>query len=187
MNRRRLVFLAIVAAGVVVGSSFAVVLLRPAASAPPASSWAYMVNWSCSNATSPGLAEQIGLVSGEYETRISVLNPSPSANVTLNGSFVESIARGGSPSNVIFKWRSEALSWTIEPGASLYMDCNTLSSLFHFSINDPFSIPTGFATLTAATPSLNVVATYTAQSFNATGVSTGISTEVQTITPTPVA
>jgi hypothetical protein len=133
MNRRILVFLVAIVAGVVLVSSFTVVMLRPVASArpPPLALWAYTANWSCSNATSPSQAESIGLVTGEYETRISILNPSPSANVTLNGSFVESIARGSTP-NVIFKWRSQALNWTIEPGASVWIDCNTLSSLLHF-------------------------------------------------------
>ena len=185
MNRRSLILLATLAAGVVLLSSMSVVFLRPAASTPPPSLWAYTANWSCSNSTSPGLAEQIGLVSGAYETRISLLNPSSTANVTIKGSFVESIAQGP-VKGVIPRWVSSSLNWTIEPGGSLYFDCNTLASLLHFSINNPFSIPTGFATLTASTPSLNVVATYTAESFNMTGNPTGISTEVLVITPTAV-
>lgn len=186
MNRRSLILSATLVAGVVLLSSISVALLRPAASTPPPSLWAYKANWSCSNSTSPGLAEQIGLVSGEYETRISLLNPSATANVTIKGSFVESIAQGP-VKGVIPRWLTASLNWTIEPGGSLYFDCHTLAFLLHFSINNPFSIPTGYVTLTASTPSLNVVATYTAQNFNMTGNPAGMSTQVLIITPTAVA
>ncbi len=197
MKKLRVVLLSAIIVSTILGSTFTLLLLRPslaspAPSTPPA--FMYTAKWIC-NIANPffaGLpldtnrAESIGLVPGEYKTDINVHNPN-AGNVTITKKIVASLAESQNVFNVP---KGEAFT-LVGPDAAFRMDC--LDIFLHlpcplFCINSPIAAK-GFVSFFSSAPNLDVVAEYSSESFNSTGVclppscvSTGVSLDVQRIT-----
>jgi len=126
----------------------------------------------------PSNAEKIGLVPGEYKTDINVHNPSfATSNLTITKKFVLSVAE----QTVVLKTPSRVTQTLLGPDAAVFITCDEIFSVLGLPPGTPAK---GFVELITTTPNLNVVAEYSAQSFNAAtvppGVPSGISLDVQT-------
>jgi hypothetical protein len=150
--------------------------------APP-QQFTYTVKWICFVPLSPKqqpAAETIGLVPGEYKTDINVHNPS-FANQTLNLKKKLVVSIPESPS--VNATRVAFLSTVLGPDGAFFMSCpEILSKLGIPTIGVPVK---GFLVIVTTTANLNVVVEYSSESLSPTGVSTGISLEVQTISAGP--
>src|SRR6266849_824976 len=110
MNRLKLVLVAVASVSIILASTYAAFSFRPSMAAHTPSAWTYTANWTCNvplpdqqgrisyYGFSPERAKLLGLVPGEYQSRISFHNPS-ATNITVKGDLVESVQQG--PQNVI--------------------------------------------------------------------------------------
>ena len=163
-------------------TAITVVVFRPTAASPAPSQFIYVAKWIC-NFFSPSNAESIGLVAGEYKTDINVHNPSfATSNVTIKKKIVISQAESRFPDGafVSAKGFTAFASVTLGPDAAVFIDCVDISELF-----GGISAAKGFVVLISPVSNLNVVAEYSSQSFNATGISTGTSLDIVTIAAQP--
>jgi hypothetical protein len=152
---------------------------------PPPQLFTYTAKWICyvpvpGVTFNPAGAEAIGLVPGEYKTDINVHNPSFfNQTLTLNKKFVVSVPEAP----FVNATRVAFIKTILAPDGAFFVDCREILATLGLPLGKPFK---GFLVIVTTTQNLNVVAEYSAESFNAnTGVSTGISLEVETIPSGP--
>lgn len=206
MKRIRLFILASAIVAVTLGSTLVIGIGRPTAptSKPQDPLFTYTAKFICNipivdsflDTLQPNRAETIGLVPGEYKTDINVHNANLTSSFTIKKEFIVAVSEAPSVGNNT----KVLLATVLSPDGAFFIDCaDILGHIPGFCFPSPRGLickqPTakGYVVLTTDTPSLDVVAEYTALSVNATAAPfqmTGISLDVEHIQavaiPTPV-
>lgn len=186
--------------GSVGGPSGLLVIAKWCASPPV---WTYTAKFIC-NVGSPGYAwptpsaaESIGLVPGEYKTDINVHNHNSTNTVQITKKFVASVMEPLTNGSYVSVSNAKYLLTNLGPDGAFRIDCAEINGLLYPKGTTPQNTTKGWVILTTNVtinhpPPLDVWAEYTVESFNQnnvpinnpTQISTGVSIDVEQVTPT---
>ncbi len=204
VKKIKLVLLSAAIISSILGSSFAIGLIR---AAPAAAQFTYTATWFCTFALltippgtaipplreSVGAAAVLGFTPGAYMTDVKIRNPSFTTSVTIGKDIRLTYSEIQGASSF-----SANLTRTLKADSSFSVDCQEIADLIvagHFALPD---VAKGFVIVIAPTSHLNVVATHTAIAVNGTTnecifscptgalVATGVSVDVEHIPAEPL-